>query len=242
MIRPAASQPLSTQESDRRDRLPVIGGLPEHRAGAGVEPLVEEAVDALQAPQGLEGPLQAPAGLIRADDLQPLGRQHAPQVGGDVRRRGLEGRLPGPVDVMTEAVDRAGRGPRPWRPRTSRCPARSRGAPRDRGPPGRRLRRRSPPHQSRRRSRRPRTVTGFSTRWSFSRDRFAMPPGSVGHLPETTIGGIAGKLKTGGRWPAPGPPVILSWVIPPRRPARPPSRVLLCGRRPGPPSRETTAR
>ena len=69
-------------------------------------------MEPLQACQRGQRPVEAPPGLGRLDDPQLLGGQDAPEVGGDVRRRGLLGRLPGAVAAAAEAVGRqpAGQG------------------------------------------------------------------------------------------------------------------------------------
>ena len=66
----------------------------------------------LQACQRGQRPVEASPGLGRLDDPQFLGGQDAPEVGGDVRRGGLLGRLPCAVAAVAEAVGRqpAGQG------------------------------------------------------------------------------------------------------------------------------------
>ena len=88
-------EPAVVHRRDQRaDRLAVARRGLQGGSGAGIEPVEEEAMDALQACQRRERPLEAPPGLGRFDDLQLLGGQGAPEVGGDVRRRGLLRRLP----------------------------------------------------------------------------------------------------------------------------------------------------
>ena len=78
MIRPAASHPLSTEEAIGGIGFPLSGYVFQHRARPGIQLVVEEPVGPIQTLQRLEGSLQTPPCLIRADDLQLLGGQHAP--------------------------------------------------------------------------------------------------------------------------------------------------------------------
>ena len=89
MVRAAASQPLSTVERKGRSGLPISRPVGQAGAGPGIVPVEKEAVGTLQPAQRGERLLEAPLGFVLRDQLQGLGGQRAPEIGGDIRRRGM---------------------------------------------------------------------------------------------------------------------------------------------------------